>query len=297
MTLPRKMGPSESPDLFFTGDEGAHFGQRDLGEFPFGIHQNLGQTEQTHDDRDKPDPVHEFHAAKGETGQPPDGIHADHGQQKPKDAHHQRLDHRLAGQPHQEREPKGDQGEEFHRAKLQRHPGQRSGRQYQGDRGDRPADEGADSGDGEGGSRPPLLGHLVAVQAGDRRRSLSGNVEQDTGDGSPVLRAVEECGQHDDGARRAHLEGQRDQHRDTRHRTDPRQHTDHRSEHRSQEGKGEILGGQGDCKAHEQVLKSFHIAFPPTGQDWRESPGTPWEAARQGSSRTDGKSRHCPEGR
>ena len=60
---------------------------------------------------------------------------------------------------------------------------------------------------------PPLLGHRVAVQAGDGRGCLPGHVQQDAGDGPPVLRAVEERGEHDDGAGGTHLERQGDEHR------------------------------------------------------------------------------------
>ena len=68
--------------------------------------------------------------------------------------------------------------------------------------------------------------HLVAVDAGDDRRGLARQVDQDGGGRAAVLRAVEDAGEHDQAGRRLEMERQRQQHRDGRDRADAGQHAD-----------------------------------------------------------------------
>ena len=64
----------------------------------------------------------------------------------------------------------------------------------------------------------PCSRHLVAVERGDHRRGLAGQVDQDGGGGAAVLRAVVDAGQHDERRDRRQRERGRQQHRDGGHR-------------------------------------------------------------------------------
>ncbi len=102
-------------------------------------------------------------------------------------------------------------------------------------------DERADRGDRQRRAGAPLARHLVAVEAGDHARRLPGQVDQDRRRRAAVLRAVVDARQHDqrrDGRQRV---GDRQQHRDGRHRPDARQHADQRAEQHAAEAVEQVL--------------------------------------------------------
>ena len=101
-------------------------------------------------------------------------------------------------------------------------------------------EERADRRDGERRPRAALARHLVAVEAGDDRRRLAGQVHQDRRRRAAVLRAVVDAGQHDQRRDRRQREGHRQQHRDRRHRADAGQHADQRAEQHADEAVEEV---------------------------------------------------------
>lgn len=104
-----------------------------------------------------------------------------------------------------------------------------------------PARERRQRGDGQRGAGAAVAGHLVAVQAGDHRGGLAGNVDQDGGGRTSVLRAVEDPGQHDEAGGRRHAEGERQQQRHGRHRADARQHADHGADQRADQAVQQVV--------------------------------------------------------
>ena len=96
---------------------------------------------------------------------------------------------------------------------------------------------GEERADGRGGERhagPPLPRHLVAVERGDHRRRLAGQVDQDRGRRAAVLRAVVDARQHDQRRDRRQRERDRQEHGDGRGRAEPGQHADQRAEEHAQ---------------------------------------------------------------
>src|SRR5262249_35109461 len=58
--------------------------------------------------------------------------------------------------------------------------------------------EGADRGGGGRAPRPPLRGHLVAVERGDHRGPLAGEIDEEGGRRPAVLRPVVDASEHDE---------------------------------------------------------------------------------------------------
>ena len=88
----------------------------------------------------------------------------------------------------------------------------------------------------------PCLRHLVAVERGDDRGRLAGDVDQDRRGRAAILRAVIDAGEHDQRADRIEPEGDRQQHRDRRDRPDAGQHADQRADEAADEAEQDVLG-------------------------------------------------------
>ena len=112
------------------------------------------------------------------------------------------------------------------------------------DRRDGAGEERGERGDRQCGAGAPLTRHLVAVDAGDDRRRLARQVDEDRRRRAAVLRAVEDAGQHDQPRHRLEVERQRQQHRDRRDRADARQHADQRADQAAQQREPEVLQRQ-----------------------------------------------------
>ena len=116
-----------------------------------------------------------------------------------------------------------------------------------------------------------LARHLVAVDAGDDRRGLARQVDQDRRGRAAVLRAVEDAGQHDQAGHRLEMEGERQQHRDGRDRPDAGQHADQRADQAAEQREAEIGRRQRDARSR---WRDWRAALPST------SPARPGSAAR-----------------
>ena len=85
------------------------------------------------------------------------------------------------------------------------------GKEHQPDEAEGPCDEGAESGDAEGRSRPALKRHLVAVEASDDGGRLTGNIDQDRRCRAAVHGAVVDACKHDDAGDGRDAEGDGEQ--------------------------------------------------------------------------------------
>jgi hypothetical protein len=105
----------------------------------------------------------------------------------------------------------------------------------------------------------PRLGHLVALQSRDHGRGFTGRVEQDRGGRAAIHAAVVDAGEHDEGARRLDVVGDREQQRHGHRRADARQHTHGRAEHDADTGVQQIHRGQRGGEAVHQAIESVHV--------------------------------------
>ena len=131
----------------------------------------------------------------------------------------------------------------------------------QRDGGEDAADERADGGDAERRAAAALLGHLVAVEAGDDRGRLARHVDQHRGDRAAVHGAVVDGGQHDERAGRVELEGERDQDGGAGRRPEPGQHADQRAEDAADQREGEVLQAHRRRQARHEVLQGVHASY------------------------------------
>ena len=110
--------------------------------------------------------------------------------------------------------------------------------------------------------------HLVAVDAGDDRRGLARQVDQDRGGRAAVLRAVEDAGQHDQAGHRLEMEGQRQQHRDGGDRADAGQHADQRADQRADEREARDWPASARRRSRARGCRRSSIATTPARPGW-----------------------------
>src|SRR5262249_16376424 len=125
------------------------------------------------------------------------------------------------------------------------------------------AEEAAGGGDHQCRAGAALARHLVAVDAGHHRRRFAGNSHQDRRGRAAVHGAVEDTGQHDDADRRIEPEGEGQQKRHARERSEPGQHADHGPPQAANEAIGERLPGQRDREPAEELLEAGHLTIVP----------------------------------
>ena len=146
-------------------------------------------------------------------------------------------------------------------------------------------DEGGDGGNAERRAGASLLRHLVAVEAGDHRGRFSRHVEQDRRRRTAVLGAVINAREHDDRAGGIHLEGQRQQHRNGRRRSQSRQHADHGAEEQPIKHQKRLSGVSATANPCSRPVMTS-IVRTPAGR---------WAGGAEGPGGTpDRNRRHCP---
>src|SRR6266481_3689869 len=95
-----------------------------------------------------------------------------------------------------------------------------------------------------------------AAERGGHRPGLARDVEQDGRDGAPEERAPVEAREQDDGRRRRHGEGQRQQDGDPVGAAEARQHADDGAERDADDGEKEVVRLKRDLEAEEEVLET-----------------------------------------
>ena len=145
------------------------------------------------------------------------------------------------------------------------------------------ADEGADRGDAEGGAGLALLGEGEAVEDGDHRAGLTGDAQQDRGDGAAVLGAVVDAGEHDD--RRDRVVGavgdrQQDGHRGGR--AEAGQHADEHADDDADQAVEQVgRAGSRRAKPSRKALKSIGVS----SRVRRRAGGAAGSTGRRGTAR------------
>ena len=213
------------PQIFELGAE-LRARQRRLLE----VADDLDDAEQPDHQRHEIDPVPQFGDAEGVARQAAVHIGTDETEQKADQHHADRLDDRAVRQDHRGDEAQHHQRKIVGGVEFLRDRGERRTERRDENGADAAGEERTQCGDRKRRAGAPLLGHLMAVDAGDDGCRLAGNIDQDRCGGAAILRAIVDAGQHDQRWQRAEPEGDRQQHRDGRNRPDARQHADQRAE-------------------------------------------------------------------
>jgi hypothetical protein len=100
----------------------------------------------------------------------------------------------------------------------------------------------------------------VAFEHRHHRGRFALQVDEDRGGRAAVLRAVVDAGEHDERGDRIQVEGDRQQHGDGRHRADAGQHADQRPQQHADQAIQDVLPGERDLRAEDQVVEDFHRA-------------------------------------
>ena len=191
-------------------------------------------------------------------------VGADEAEQEPDHDHGDRLDHRAVRQHHRGDEPEHHQREIVRRVELLGERGERRRERADEHRADAAGEERAERRHRERGAGAALLGHLVAVDAGDDRGRLARHVDQDRGGRAAILGAVVDAGQHHQRGERVEPVGDRQQDGDGRDRPDPGQHADERAEHAADQREPQVLQGAGGAETGRQVGEDIHRLILPT---------------------------------
>ena len=176
-TVPRRIGFAESRSSSRGRQQVAELRLQDLRRFggPRG-HQDLGDAEEPHGDGYDPDPVPQRHQPVREAKVPAHLVDADHPEHQAEHDHRQILHDRAAGHVAQDHEAAEQQAGVLRRAEAESEPGQRRREEHEPHHAEGSGDVGADRRDGQRGpgTRPSLLGHGVAVDAGHHRGRFPG---------------------------------------------------------------------------------------------------------------------------
>ena len=179
-------------------------------------------------------------------------------QQQAGQDHRQRLEHRALGQHDGEDQAQHHQREIFGRPEQQREAGQRRAerRDQHGRRRSRRRTSRWRRWTSAGPARP-CRAIWWPSSAGDHRRRLARNVDQDRRGRAAVLRAVIDAGEHDQRADRRQPEGDRQQHGDGGDRADAGQHADQRADQRTDQAEQQCSSGGRDREAQCKIGEKF----------------------------------------
>ena len=114
--------------------------------------------------------------------------------------------------------------------------------------------------------RAALLRHRMAIERRRDRPRFTGNIEEDRCDRTTEQRPPVDAGQHDDGRRRRHREGQRQQDRDAIGAAQSGQHADNHAEQDADEHQCQVVRGQRDAEPciNEEISSKTVPPCPPS---------------------------------
>ena len=148
--------------------------------------------------------------------------------------------------------------EVFRGPELNGDVGEPARRQHDPDDPDGAGDERPDGGDREGGARPALPRHLVAVEQRDDRAGLAGDVDEDRRGRAAVHGAVVDAREHDQRGGGMHREGGRQEEGHGADGPDAGQHADDRADQDADEAREQIAGQQRDRKSVGEAVERSH---------------------------------------
>ena len=167
---------------------------------------------------------------------------------------------------------KEDQRKHFRRTEFERKAGCCLRKQHHHHAGDDAADEGGDCRSGQRRPRSPLLGHFVTIEAGHNGGGIARRVDHDRGNRAAEHRTIVNGTHADEGRRRIHAVGNRNQNGDTGRRTNARQHADQGAEETADHHPDQVGDGQCILKTQRQIREncvhvcSFQKARMPRGR-------------------------------
>ena len=254
----REIGGAE---VRFCRPEPANRGTHDIARLRiFQITDDFGEAENAHRQHGEIDAVRQILDAERHALLTCFKVGADSGEHEAQKDHADRLQDRATRQHDCEHEAHDHQREIFRGAKQLRELGQRLAEGGNEERCNSAREKRAHRRNAERHAGAALLGHLVTIEHSHDRRRLAGDIDENGRRRSTVLRAVINASEHDQGARRIEAEGDRQQHRDGRDRTNARQHADERADHTADKTKENIVQRQCNAETKREITeKGFHV--------------------------------------
>ena len=232
------------------------------------VREDLADAVEAHDDRHEADAVEEVGDAEGEPGRALDEVRAGHREREAQEGAEEPGEEGAPESPTTSASPRTMRAKNSGGPKERATARERRRRDDQDERGHGAADERADRGDGQRGAGPALPRHLVPVDGGDGGGGLAGDAHEDGGDRAAVHGAVVDRRQHDDGAGRVELEGQRKEDRDAGDRADAGQRAHRRADDAADEGEETRFAGRSATPNPASRLQKASMPAPPAGA-WR----------------------------
>ena len=236
---------------------------------------DLREAVDAHRDRHEVDAVHQLVDAERVAQRARIDVRAHEAEDEAHEDHADGLEKRAVGEHHGAHEAEHHQAEVLGGAELEGELGQgrREGRDQH--RGEGARDEAADGRNAERRARAALLGHAVAVDAGDHCGGLARNVDEDGRRGAAVLGAVVDARKHDEGGRRVERVRDRQEHRHGGDGSHAGQHADERAHGDAREAVEKILKRDGVLEAEQQVGDEIHVRTSLRGRPAEPAPEGP----------------------
>jgi hypothetical protein len=224
-------------------------------------------------------PVGQFRNAESEARSAGVAVGADETDQETEHDHGDRLDQRAMSQHHRGDEAEHHQREIFRRSERSAHFGER--RRKRGDQRGRDAarEKRAECRHRQRSAGAALSRHLVAVDAGHYRGRLARQIHQNGRGRAAILGAVEDAREHDQARCRFEMEGERQQHRDSRDRADAGENADQCPNQRAGEREEKVGGRQRHAESDREIVQKLHLPLRPDrdGQSQSEDEDAPGE--------------------
>src|SRR5918995_1332464 len=213
------------------------------------VRDDLGHSKQPDRQGHEIDAVCELREAEGKAPVSCVDVHSHRTKEKTQEDHANGFDDGAMRKNNGGKQSEQHQREVFGCSKGLRDERQRWSEQGDEKRGHTSCKERSQCSNGERSAGAAASRHLVPIEAGDNGRALSGQVDQDRGCRSAVLRSIEDAGEHDEAGDRLKVERQRQQHRDRGDGCNARQHP-HQSPPEAAEKAEQKIGG---CKSNGET--------------------------------------------
>jgi hypothetical protein len=208
--------------------------------------------------RHQADPVIEIRNAKGKavnTG----NVDPDHPDEQSDQGNDEGLQQGTRAQVTQDSQAQDHDSEDLRGTELQSQFSNRRGQEHQKNDTHRSRDEGPEGRDAQSRACPSLPGHLITVDAGDRGRRFTGDVDQNGRCRTPVHGPVKNAREHNDGRGRRKVEGDRQQQGNGCGWPDSGENPDQGSHKTADQTEDEVQRGGRDAEPRENVGEDIHV--------------------------------------